>query len=69
MYNTELNLTSSDESGFEAKTNEGFVFVGIPVPMSCVFAGNLCAYLLMQNSKCACACAVILSRPLHRGLL
>lgn len=50
MYNTELNLTSSDESGFDAKTNEGFVCVGIPVP-TCVFSGNSCAYVVIHAKQ------------------
>lgn len=42
MYNTEVNLTATVESGFDVKTGECFVVLGIHV---CLLATRSCSNL------------------------
>lgn len=57
MYNTELNLMSSVECGFDVKMSECFVFVGYPFLCVC--------WQLIRTHECECgcvrACVVILN--------
>ena len=52
MYNTEVNLTATVESGFDVKTGESFVFLSIHV---CLLATRACSNLWMRVCVCVCA--------------